>query len=55
MAEAFIVGAVRTAAGRKNGSLKNFHPIDLGAAVLSELVARTTAEYRAAVARIVLP
>ena len=41
MAEAYIVGAVRTAVGRRNGSLKNFHPIDLGAAVLSELVART--------------
>jgi acetyl-CoA acetyltransferase len=28
---------VRTAVGRRNGTLKNFHPIDLGAAVLSEL------------------
>ena len=41
MAEAYIVGAVRTAVGRRNGSLKNYHPIDLGAAVLEELVRRT--------------
>src|SRR5258706_16183914 len=41
MAEAYIVGAVRTAVGRRNGTLKNYHPIDLGAAVLRELVART--------------
>ena len=41
MADAFIVGAVRTAGGRRNGKLKNWHPIDLGALVLDELVART--------------
>jgi acetyl-CoA acetyltransferase family protein len=41
MGEAFIVGAVRTAGGRRNGKLKNWHPIDLGALVLDELVART--------------
>jgi acetyl-CoA acetyltransferase family protein len=44
MAEAFIVGAVRTAVGRKNGMLKGWHPIDLGAAVLDELVRRTQAD-----------
>ena len=44
MPEAFIVGAVRTAGGRKNGKLKNWHPIDLGAFVLDELVARTDAD-----------
>jgi acetyl-CoA C-acetyltransferase len=44
MAEAYIVGAVRTAGGRRNGKLKDWHPIDLGAAVLDELVARTTAD-----------
>src|SRR5258705_9002688 len=44
MPEAFIVGAVRTAGGRKNGKLKNWHPIDLGAFVLDELVARTGAD-----------
>jgi acetyl-CoA acetyltransferase family protein len=41
MGEAYIVGAVRTAGGRKNGKLKDWHPIDLGALVLDELVART--------------
>ena len=44
MPEAFIVGAVRTAGGRKNGKLKDWHPIDLGAFVLDELVARTGAD-----------
>ena len=41
MGDAFIVGAVRTAVGRKNGKLSKVHPIDLGALVLDELVART--------------
>lgn len=41
MAEAFIVGAVRTAAGRKRGKLSKQHPIDLGAKILDEIVART--------------
>jgi acetyl-CoA acetyltransferase family protein len=41
MGDAFIVGAVRTAVGRKNGKLSKVHPIDLGAVVLDELVART--------------
>jgi len=41
MGDAYIVGAVRTAGGRRNGKLKDFHPIDLGARVLDELVART--------------
>ena len=41
MQEAFIVGAVRTAAGRRGGRLSGWHPIDLGAAVLDEIVART--------------
>src|SRR5262245_49473062 len=44
MPEAFIAGAVRTAGGRKNGKLKNWHPIDLGAFVLDELIARTGAD-----------
>ena len=44
MPEAFIVGAVRTAGGRRNGKLKSWHPIDLGAVVLDELVARTGAD-----------
>ena len=44
MGEAYIVGAVRTAGGRRNGKLKDWHPIDLGALVLDELVARTGAD-----------
>jgi acetyl-CoA C-acetyltransferase len=41
MAEAFIVAAVRTAAGRRNGRLSGWHPVDLGAQVLNALVDRT--------------
>ncbi len=41
MASAYIVGAVRTATGRKNGRLSNIHPVDLGAMVVDELVDRT--------------
>ena len=40
MAEAFIVDAVRTAGGRRDGALKDWHPVDLGAAVLDALVGR---------------
>ena len=39
--EAVIVGAVRTAIGRRNGRLKDWHPVDLIAEVLSALVQRT--------------
>lgn len=39
--EAVIVGAVRTAIGRRNGRLKDWHPVDLMAEVLSALVQRT--------------
>nr|WP_300578495.1 hypothetical protein [Phenylobacterium sp.] len=41
MGEAYIVAAARTAGGRKNGKLKDWHPVDLGAVVLNELVDRT--------------
>ncbi|GAA3985060.1 acetyl-CoA C-acetyltransferase [Actinomadura viridis] len=41
MAEAYIVGAVRTPVGTKKGALKDVHPADLGAHVLKELVDRT--------------
>jgi acetyl-CoA C-acetyltransferase/acetyl-CoA acyltransferase len=41
MTEAYIVGAVRTAGGKKNGRLSKIHPIDLGAEVVDALVART--------------
>ncbi|MGQ9427566.1 acetyl-CoA C-acyltransferase [Gilvimarinus sp. F26214L] len=41
MSKAYIVGAVRTAAGRRNGRLSHVHPIDLGATVVDELLRRT--------------
>ena len=37
--DAYIVAAARTAGGKKNGSLRNWHPADLGAAVINQLVA----------------
>src|SRR6267378_3003225 len=41
MRDAVIVGAVRSAVGRKNGKLSGVRPDDLAAHVLKELVART--------------
>ena len=41
MSEAFIVEALRTAGGRRNGKLSGIHPADLGAIVLDALVDRT--------------
>ena len=41
MAEAYIVGAVRTPIGTRKGALAAVHPADLGAHVLKELVNRT--------------
>ena len=41
MAEAFIVDAVRTAGGRKDGRLSKIHPADLGGTVLDALAERT--------------
>ncbi|HEY4342742.1 MAG TPA: acetyl-CoA C-acetyltransferase [Parvibaculum sp.] len=41
MAEAYIVAAVRTAGGRKGGRLKDWHPADMGGAILDALVDRT--------------
>jgi acetyl-CoA C-acetyltransferase len=38
MAEAYIVAARRTAGGRRNGKVMGWHPADLGAAVLNDLV-----------------
>ena len=38
MGEAYIVSAVRTAGGRKGGRLREWHPADLAASVLDELV-----------------
>ncbi len=39
--EAVIVEAVRTAGGRRNGRLKDWHPVDLMAQVLTAVVQRT--------------
>jgi len=44
VSEAYIVGAVRTPVGRRNGGLAAVHPADLAAQVLTELVARTGAD-----------
>ena len=41
MAEAYIVDAVRTPVGRRNGGLAKVHPADLAAHVLRELMTRT--------------
>jgi acetyl-CoA C-acetyltransferase len=41
MTEAYIVEAVRTAGGRRNGRLFGVHPNDLGGIVLSEIAARS--------------
>jgi acetyl-CoA C-acetyltransferase len=41
VAEAFIVGAVRTPVAKRNGGLAKVNPVDLAAHVLRELVLRT--------------
>lgn len=41
MATAYIVDAVRTAGGRRNGRLAGVHPVDLSAATLDALIERT--------------
>src|SRR4051812_45428224 len=40
MATAVIVDAVRTALGKRNGKLKDWHPVDLAAETLKALVQR---------------
>jgi len=40
MSDAYIVGAVRSAGGKKNGRLSGVHPIDLGALVVDALVSK---------------
>jgi acetyl-CoA acyltransferase len=44
MREAVIVEAVRTPLGKRNGKLKDRHPVDLLADTLKELVARTNVD-----------
>ena len=41
MAEAYIVGAVRSPVGKRGGGLSAVNPVDLAAHVLTEVVART--------------
>lgn len=41
MAEAYIVDAIRTPTGKKKGSLAGWHPADLGAIPIQEIVKRT--------------
>ncbi|MFC9552878.1 thiolase family protein [Rhodococcus sp. NPDC056960] len=41
MRDAVIVEAVRTPVGRRNGALKDIHPVDLSAVVLTALIERT--------------
>ena len=41
MTTAVIVDAVRSPLGKRNGRLKNWHPVDLAAEVMNSLVART--------------
>ena len=41
MSEAYIVAAARTAGGRKEGKLKDWHPADLAAQVINDLLERT--------------
>ena len=40
MAEAYVIDAVRTAVGKRNGSLAGVHPVDLGAAAWRGLFER---------------
>ncbi|MEA2002122.1 MAG: thiolase family protein [Actinomycetota bacterium] len=42
MANAVIVDAVRTPGGRRGGKLKDWHPVDLAAEVLKEIVERNS-------------
>ena len=39
MGEAYIVGALRTAVGRRNGALSAAHPADMAAHVIQAVVA----------------
>ncbi|MGW2232244.1 thiolase family protein, partial [Streptomyces formicae] len=41
MRDAVIIGAVRSAVGRRNGGFSDVHPVDLSAKVLQGLVERT--------------
>ncbi|HEX5037104.1 MAG TPA: acetyl-CoA C-acetyltransferase, partial [bacterium] len=47
MSEAFIIDAVRTPRGKRNGSLANTHAIDVAAAPLTALVHRNKLDPKA--------
>jgi acetyl-CoA C-acetyltransferase len=47
MAEAYIIDAVRTPVGKRDGGLSKAHPADLGAHVLKTLIERTKIDPRA--------
>ena len=44
MSDAYIVAATRTAGGRRGGRLAGWHPVDLAAQVLNELLDRSGAD-----------
>lgn len=44
MAEAYIVSAARTAGGRRDGRLKNWHPADMAGEVLKSVIERAKAD-----------
>ncbi|MGB6124361.1 MAG: acetyl-CoA C-acetyltransferase, partial [Gordonia sp. (in: high G+C Gram-positive bacteria)] len=39
--QAYIVDAIRTPVGKRNGSLAGFHPADMGAHVIKAIIDRT--------------
>lgn len=41
MTEAYIVAAIRSAGGKRNGRLAGWHPVDMAARIINELVDRT--------------
>src|SRR6478735_12372827 len=47
MGEAYIVEALRTAGGRRGGALRDWHPADLGGAILNALIERSGIDGRA--------
>jgi len=44
---AYVVECVRTAGGKKNGALSGWHPVDLGAAAINEVLERTKIDPKA--------
>jgi acetyl-CoA C-acetyltransferase len=44
VSEAYIVGAVRSPIGKRNGGLSSVHPVDLAAHVVRDVIARTSVD-----------